>query len=334
MEQIDREIIESLSEPAKRVFKSLDYRSQQRMLMKAKEMAKKKKVKKHQKGYIKKRDIGKRENRKKQDRQRGGLSKGQAASFIARGYKERAIESMYLLLLGSRMSEETGEGKYGGHFEDESGAISNEAVRKTTRTVSGGMKVLMKRNLQKRLQSKAVQKSAQSVKKGAKSATRVEQFLVKTIRTVVQSIATNPIAWIAILVVIVLALIVGVIGAIIGSGGAANETENYTYQANVSEQTESYRELVSKYCEKYEIDDYVDLCLAMIEQESGGKEPDVMQTEQSYYNKNPPIDNAEESIDCGTHELSDCLTKAKCKSANDIKGISLALQGYNCVTRS
>ena len=57
--------------------------------------------------------------------------------------------------------------------------------------------------------------------------------------------------------------------------------------------------------------------------------PDVMQTEQSYYNVNPPIDTAEESIDCGTHELSDCLTKAKSKSPNDVKGISLALQGYN-----
>lgn len=67
----------------------------------------------------------------------------------------------------------------------------------------------------------------------------------------------------------------------------------------------------------------------MIEQESGGTEPDVMQTAQSYYNVNPPIDSAEESIDCGTHELSDCLTKAKCQSPNDIKGISLALQGYN-----
>ena len=82
-------------------------------------------------------------------------------------------------------------------------------------------------------------------------------------------------------------------------------------------------------CEKYGIDDYVDLCLAMIEQESGGNPPDVMQTAQSYYNVNPPIDSAEESIDCGTHELSDCLTKAKCKDPNDINGISLALQGYN-----
>ena len=87
--------------------------------------------------------------------------------------------------------------------------------------------------------------------------------------------------------------------------------------------------MVSEYCGKYGIDDYVDLCLAMIEQESGGIPPDVMQTAQSYYNVNPPIDSAEESIDCGTHELSDCLTKAKCKDPNDINGISLALQGYN-----
>lgn len=36
MDQLDREVIESLSEPAKRVFGSLDYRSRQRMLKKAK----------------------------------------------------------------------------------------------------------------------------------------------------------------------------------------------------------------------------------------------------------------------------------------------------------
>ena len=66
--------------------------------------------------------------------------------------------------------------------------------------------------------------------------------------------------------------------------------------------------------EKYGIDDYVDLCLAVIEQESGGTEPDVMQTAQSYYNVNPPIDSVEESIDCGTHELSDCHKSEVSKS--------------------
>lgn len=35
MEQLDKEVIEELSEPAKRVFRSLDYRSQRRMLKKA-----------------------------------------------------------------------------------------------------------------------------------------------------------------------------------------------------------------------------------------------------------------------------------------------------------
>ena len=42
MEQLDKEVIEELSEPAKRVFRSLDYRSQRRMLKKAKEMGKQK----------------------------------------------------------------------------------------------------------------------------------------------------------------------------------------------------------------------------------------------------------------------------------------------------
>ena len=37
MEQLDKEVIDKLSEPAKRVFRSLDYRSQRRMLKKAKE---------------------------------------------------------------------------------------------------------------------------------------------------------------------------------------------------------------------------------------------------------------------------------------------------------
>ena len=36
-----------------------------------------------------------------------------------------------------------------------------------------------------------------------------------------------------------MAVIVGAIGAVIGSGGAANSAEDYTYQAQVSEQTES-----------------------------------------------------------------------------------------------
>ena len=86
--------------------------------------------------------------------------------------------------------------------------------------------------------------------------------LVKTIQSVVQAVAANPAVWIALLLIILVAAIVGAIGAVVGSGGAANESQDGTYQAQVSGKTESFRELVSEYCEKYGIDDYVDLCLA------------------------------------------------------------------------
>ena len=64
MEQLDKEVIEELSEPAKRVFRSLDYRSQRRMLKKAKEMGKQKKRKTQQKERIKKKSITKKQKKK------------------------------------------------------------------------------------------------------------------------------------------------------------------------------------------------------------------------------------------------------------------------------
>ena len=64
MEQLDKEVIEELSEPAKRVFRSLDYRSQRRMLKKAKEMGKQKRRKTQQKERIKKKSITKKQKRK------------------------------------------------------------------------------------------------------------------------------------------------------------------------------------------------------------------------------------------------------------------------------
>lgn len=101
------------------------------------------------------------------------------------------------------------------------------------------------------------------------------------------------------------------------------------YEAHVSAKVEGYRDLVEAACEKYEIDDYVDLVLAVIQQESGGNPPDVMQAEQSYYNTSPPIDSPKESIEAGVQELRDCLKKASSTGPGDIEHISLALQGYN-----
>ena len=66
MDQLDREVIESLSEPAKRVFGSLDYCSRQRMLKKAREMAKAEKMIRRKKSRFKKKGIEKLNKGKKQ----------------------------------------------------------------------------------------------------------------------------------------------------------------------------------------------------------------------------------------------------------------------------
>ena len=332
MEQLDKEVIEELSEPAKRVFRSLDYRSQRRMLKKAKEMGKQKRRKTQQKERIKKKSITKKQKKKEKAKERGSSTKrnqSRTASFVGTEIKDTSAKILQAMLLGTTMSEETYESHSEKQGDTTAGKVSAEVTQKSMRGVKYGVRSLYRKRQQKKMQKQAAKKSAQSTKQGIKSASKAIQQVGKIMTSIVQSVAANPVVWIVLLVVLLMAVIVGAIGAVIGSGGAANSAEDSTYQAQVSEQTESYRDMVADYCEKYGIDDYVDLCLAVIEQESGGNPPDVMQAEQSYYNVNPPIDTAEESIDCGTHELSDCLTKAKSKSPNDIKGISLALQGYN-----
>lgn len=332
MDKQDKEVIDKLSEPAKRVFRSLDYRSQRRMLMKAKEMGKQKKRKTQQKERVKKKSITKKQKKKEQAKERGSSTKrnpSRTASFVGTEIKDTSAKILQSMLLGTTMSEETYKSNSEKQEDTTAGKVSVEVTQKSMQGVRGGVRSLYRKRQRKKMQKQAAKKSVQSTKQGIKSASKAIQQVGKIMTSIMQSVAANPVVWIVLLVVVLLAVIVGAIGAVIGSGGAANSAEDYTYQAQVSEQTESYRDMVADYCEKYGIDDYVDLCLAVIEQESGGNPPDVMQTEQSYYNVNPPIDTAEESIDCGTHELSDCLTKAKSKSPNDIKGISLALQGYN-----
>lgn len=345
MDKLDREIIEGLSEPAKRLFQSLDHNSQRRVLRQAKEIAgqniKKQKLKERNKSKsVKKKEIRKKNNRN----QSGSISaERRDAAFSMSGSlqetKETMIFALQFLLLGERRSEENysvdsyGSSDRNNDASDFARSISGMAGRtaeKSVRRVQGSIRA----NVQMQRRKKQIRKNGRKpVEQGAKGAVRGMEKAVKgvskIITSVVHVVTGNPVVWIAFLVIVLIGAVAGVIAMVVGSGGAADSGDSSTYQAQVSEQTESYRELVAKYCEKYGIDDYVDLCLALIEQESGGNPPDVMQTEQSYYNTSPPIDTPEESIDCGTHELSDCLKKAKCKNPSDIAGISLALQGYN-----
>jgi cell wall-associated NlpC family hydrolase/F0F1-type ATP synthase assembly protein I len=250
--------------------------------------------------------------------------------------KEMMIFAMHFLLLGE--SEETyhseDSGKENG-VSDSIRPVSGAVIRtgQSARRLQGSIRADVQRQRMKNQMRKQISKqNGQASEKGVKGTVRGIKKAAESISAAVVSVvhtAANPLIWMILSVILLLGVTVGIAAVVISSGSAADSGNSSTYQAQVSEQTESYRDLVTTYCEKYGIDDYVDLCLAMIEQESGGNPPDVMQTEQSYYNVSPPIDTAEESIDCGTHELADCLKKAGCKNPSDTAGISLALQGYN-----
>ena len=105
-------------------------------------------------------------------------------------------------------------------------------------------------------------------------------------------------------------------------------------KANVSAECEQYRSLVTEYAAKYGMQDYVELLLAVMMQESGGLLPDVMQAAEGGFNTRYPhvpngIPDPEYSIECGVQELKRALELAGCQGPTDMEHIKLALQGYN-----
>lgn len=96
----------------------------------------------------------------------------------------------------------------------------------------------------------------------------------------------------------------------------------------------SYRPAVERAAAKYGMSDYVDLILAVMMQESGGRGLDVMQAAEGGFNTRYPhvpngITDPEYSIECGVQELKYALDKAGCTGPTDLDRIKLALQGYN-----
>ena len=116
MDHLDKEVIESLSEPAKRVFKSLDYRSKQRMLKKAREMAKAEKMIRRKKSRFKKKGIEKWNKGKKQ--KKGSSSQSERVLFSIHETKEFMVQSMYLMLLGSSVADDSYEERNMNHTTD------------------------------------------------------------------------------------------------------------------------------------------------------------------------------------------------------------------------
>lgn len=128
-----------------------------------------------------------------------------------------------------------------------------------------------------------------------------------------------------IFLICVIVIIIAVIGGVSGSD---------TYRANTSEAVEAYRSVVEKYCEQYGMEEFEEIILAIMMQESGGNGTDPMQASECGYNTKYPhvpngITDPEYSIECGIQNFKDCTEKAGCNSAECSDELYLALQGYN-----
>ncbi|MFF3024460.1 lysozyme family protein [Gottfriedia sp. NPDC057948] len=92
--------------------------------------------------------------------------------------------------------------------------------------------------------------------------------------------------------------------------------------AQVSAEVLRYEPLIRKYAEEYGIGEYVGLIMALIQQESGGRQLDVMQSSESIGLPPGGITDPDYSIKIGVKYFSEVMKQAK----GDIR---LALQAYN-----
>ena len=93
---------------------------------------------------------------------------------------------------------------------------------------------------------------------------------------------------------------------------------------SVTEDVLKHQPMVEKYAKEYGISEYVSTLLAIIQVESGGKLPDVMQSSESLGLPPNSLDT-EASIKQGTKYFSDLLHSAE---RNGVDG-NTAIQGYN-----
>lgn len=116
--------------------------------------------------------------------------------------------------------------------------------------------------------------------------------------------------------------------------GAQHE-ENMDSNFALSDEVLAYRPLVEQYAAEYGIEDYIDVILAVMMQESRGIGADPMQSSECEYNtkylpRRPnAITNSEYSIQVGIHYFSDCIKESGCTGINDVDNLNLTLQAYN-----
>ncbi|MCC8182921.1 MAG: lysozyme family protein [Clostridiales bacterium] len=131
-------------------------------------------------------------------------------------------------------------------------------------------------------------------------------------------------------------VVVAILLVVLLFGGAFSLVggDNVSSVLPVSEEVEAYEPVIRLYAEEYGVADYVELIMAIMMQESGGRGLDPMQASESGYNTRYPntpggITDPDYSIQCGVQVMRDVLERAGVESPVDMERIRLALQGYN-----
>ena len=114
----------------------------------------------------------------------------------------------------------------------------------------------------------------------------------------------------------------------------ADNTWSDLLQRRVTQEVYDYEPEVSEVARSYDIEEYTNVLLAIMMQESKGRGDDPMQSSECVYNtayEQTPggIEDPHYSIDCGVRYFADCLSDADCDSPNDTDALQLAIQGYN-----
>lgn len=132
-------------------------------------------------------------------------------------------------------------------------------------------------------------------------------------------------------IVVMIILVVVLFGGVLLLFGEGPDSTAYT---PVSEEVQAYEPLIRLYAEQHGIPEYVELIMAVMMTESGGKGSDPMQSSESGFNTRYPrkpngITDPEYSINVGIQTLAASIKAAGVESPADLEHIKLCLQGYN-----
>ncbi|MCM3169519.1 bifunctional lytic transglycosylase/C40 family peptidase [Peribacillus frigoritolerans] len=142
------------------------------------------------------------------------------------------------------------------------------------------------------------------------------------------AILKNPITWIIAGILFLLTSLFGFALFISISLGGEDQIESGMSgegaggMPRVSSEVMRYEPLIQKYAEQNGVGEYVGLIMAMIQQESGGRELDVMQSSESIGLPPGAITDPEYSIQVGVKHFAEVMKEAK-------GDVNLALQSYN-----